>query len=93
MASQAEPSFLEGMASRAEPSFFSQKLEPKPSLAEPSFGSDPTLLPTYPNIGHHLWMSPNDYNILDQFSIKLEIKQRILNRLNFLILTYFQVGK
>ena len=51
------------------------------------------LQPAYPNIGHHLWMSPNDYNILDQFSIKLEIKQRILNRLNFLILTYFQVGK
>ena len=39
-----EPSFLEGMASRAEPSFFPQKLEPKPSQAKPSFGSDPTLL-------------------------------------------------
>ena len=42
MASRAEPSFLEGMASRAE--LFTQKLEPKPSRAEPSFGSDPTLL-------------------------------------------------
>ena len=43
LASRAEPSFLEGMASRAKPTFFSQKLEPKPSRAKPSFGSDPTL--------------------------------------------------
>ena len=32
---------------RAEPTFFAQKLEPKPSRAEPSFGSDPTLVLSY----------------------------------------------
>ena len=41
-----KPSFLEGMVSWAKPSFFSQKLEPKPSQAELSFGLDPTLVST-----------------------------------------------
>ena len=58
--SQAKPSFLEGMASRAEPSFF-----PKSSSknrAEPSFGSDPTLLSRLNLLGKVLITNLQIYN-------------------------------
>ena len=47
MVSWAEPSQAFWKTWRAEPSFFAQKLEPKPSQAKPSFGSDPTLERTH----------------------------------------------
>ena len=59
---QGEPCFLEGMASRAELSFFSQKLEPKPSRAESSFGSDPTLLSRLNLLGKVLITNLQIYN-------------------------------
>ena len=39
--------FLQDMVSRAKLSFFAQKLEPKPSRAEPFFDSDTTLVIMY----------------------------------------------